>query len=182
MLKYVLKNLSSRNILNISLQFRKFQPWDRRWLYSKFQPGLKYSFEIYSYQCEVTTRAYIIMCIQVVLAATAANSFWSIEKGNVILKNYECHLLFLFLLVKRSVAETNCENLCESTGYERNQWVSPVTVYRNPGSQALYCHLFIFILCFVIEYFNMSAHLAVPVHIPQSLSTIQILCLSLFPD
>ena len=60
------------------------------------------------------------MCIQKVLAATAANLFWSIEKGNIILKNYECHLLFLCLFVKRLVAETNCENFCESTGYERN--------------------------------------------------------------
>ena len=61
--------------------------------------------------------------------------------------------------MKPSVAETNCENLCESKGY--------VTISRNPGSQAPCCHLFFFILSFIISYITMGAYWPVAVHGPQ---------------
>ena len=67
MLKYILKNLTSRNILNISLDFRNFSL--RGWLHGKFQPGLKNSYKVIKEKNK--TERTELCDIKVVLAATA---------------------------------------------------------------------------------------------------------------
>ena len=84
---------------------------------------------------------------------------------------------FVKFKTKRSVAETKCENLCKSKGYERNQWVSPVKISRNPGCQAPCCHLFIFIFCFIINIYILIWVRTEQCQSPQSLSAINILYL-----
>ena len=54
MLNYILKNLSSRNILDIFFKkFSNFSP--RGWLHDQFKPRLKYSYKSFSYQREKQT-------------------------------------------------------------------------------------------------------------------------------
>ena len=70
-------------------------------------------------------------------------------------------LVLLFLIMKPSVEEIKCENLCEASAYE----FSTVEIY---------------VLHYIIQYFMISAHWAVPVHSSQLLNAIYISCWLVF--